>query len=453
MCIDENDPEECTCEVPGGYQNEENFVEYFPLDPYPRAKEFRQKFDPNHSVNDLTVAEKAHFDEIYGEVKINLFFGQTPTRHRNWYSPIYHNIRANALHNLRCNGKIKLFGFDPTAALCSLKVSPKEEILIPATGTFVVVLEDGIEVVIDIEKCNNTVEWSVYCKNSIEYSKWDKLFRAAIKKYNQYKNKVFTQDGEFINLPPSTFDDIFLDDEIRAAVQTNIIDYTDPQKIALKKKNNIPVKRGVIFAGQPGTGKSFLSRVLANTLNTTFMVVTNLHSIVQLEEIFKFASQFDRVVLLFEDIDIYIQHRELGSALLPTMLNALDGMEENHLIVLCTTNNVEALDKAIKNRPGRFDTTLVFNAPSKELKKVMLKGFCTEKNIDGVDFEKIVARAPEEYTGAHLKELYISACTLAIENGSMDGDKVILTTDLFMDALYKMKRMAASERKIGFIGE
>jgi ATP-dependent 26S proteasome regulatory subunit len=447
------------CEVAHGVvepddddDDDEDFVEYFKLSQHPRAKELQKDFDVSHRVNDLSVAEKIHFDDIYAETKFYIFFGQEPTNNRHWYSYLHHNIRANALYELNCNKKIKIEGFDVASALCSLKIGPKKEVLVPAIGSFVITLEDKTEIIIRVTRHPSSVEWAIFCKDSIDHSKWDKMFRGAIKEYNQYKNSVFDQEGNFIELPSVTFEDIFLDKSVREAVQTNIIDYINPLKIKMKKKNGIPTRRGIIFTGAPGVGKTFLSRVLANTLNTTFMIVTNLEGLKELKNIFKFMSQFERAILLFEDIDIYVKHRSIGSGLLPTMLNALDGVEvNNHLIVLCTTNDVETFDDALKNRPGRFDLILSFNAPSKELKTTMLQGFCKGKNVSEVDFEKVVERVPAQYTGAHLKELYISACVLAIERDIIDKeDNVILTTNLFIDALRRIEDGLENKCSIGF---
>lgn len=431
-----------------------DYVEYFKLDLHPKSKEIQKDFNVEHKVNDLSVAEKIHFEEVYAEIKFLIFFGQEPTNNRSWYSSLPHNIRIHALHVLQRDNKIKIAGFDGTAALSTLKIAPKVEILAPSSGSFVITLADGMEVVIRLVHVRDVVEWTIFCKDSVEYSKWDKMFRAAVKEHNQYTNTVFDQGGKFIDLPQVTFDDIFLDKTIRTSVQTNIIDYMDEKKIRLKKLNGIPTKRGIIFTGIPGTGKTFLSKVLAHTLNVTFMVVTNLSSLDELKGIFKFVEQFDRVILLFEDIDIYIQHRDLGSGLLPTMLNTLDGIESisNHLIVICTTNNIEAFDDALKNRPGRFDVVIPFDFPGKALKCKMLRGFCKEKNVVNVDFENIVDKVSSAYTGAHLKELYISACVLAIEEGSVDEETgtVILTSDIFTRALHRIKHGMLTARTIGF---
>ena len=452
-CIDDDENDESTVfgELADDEKDEE--VEYFKLLQHPEAREIQKDFNTNHRVSDLSVAEKTHFDEIYAEIKFYMFFNQEPSNNRNWYGYLQHNIRVNALYALSQAKKIEIAGFDTTSALCSLKIGPKKEVLVPATGSFVITLEDGMDVIIRLSRSPNSVEWATFCKDTVDYSKWDKMFRVAIGEYNQYKNSVFDQGGKFIDLPQVTFDDIFLDKVIRDVVQTNIIDYIDEKKVALKKQNGIPTRRGIIFEGKPGTGKTFLSRVLANTLNVTFMIVTNLSSLHELKSIFKFVEQFDRVILLFEDIDIYVKHRDLGSKLLPTMLNSLDGIETitNHLVVLCTTNNVEEFDDALKNRPGRFDLILSFDVPSKTLKRTMLKGFCKEKDTMDVDFEKIIAKVPVKYTGAHLRELYISACVLAIEEDSVDGEGiVILTTNIFERALNLIERGYATKRVIGF---
>jgi len=432
--------------------NEEH-IEYSKLKLHPRSKEIQKDFSADHKVKELSVAEKTHFDEIYSEIKFFIFFGQEPTNNRNWYSFLHHNIRVHALYALNRDKKIRIEGFDGTAALSVLKIGPKTEAMVLASGSFVITLNDSTEIIIRMTRGPDQIEWTIFCKDSMEYSKWDKMFRSAIRDYNQYKNNVFDQDGKFISLPKVTFDDIFLDDLIRNKIQTNIVDYMDKEKVFLKQRNAIPSKRGIIFSGEPGTGKTFLSRVLANTLNATFMVITNLESLQELKTIFKFVQQFNRVVLLFEDIDIYMKHRDMGSELLPTMLNSLDGVEAitNHLVVICTTNNVTSFDNALKNRPGRFDLIIPFEAPSKKLKHAMLKEFCKGKDITKVDFGKVVEKLPSEYTGAHLKELYISACVLAIEENSMDDKKiVILTTDIFDRALTRIQQGSESKRTVGF---
>jgi len=433
--------------------DEEDYVEYSKLPPHPRAKTYTVSFtDIGKKATDISIGEKLYYDEMCSDIKFVSFFGEEPTNNRHWYRPLTHSIRVYALYMLWQQKKIELHGFDGTAAMCQLKVGVNREVLVPAEGSFVVTLaESNVEIVIRLARGSTTIEWIIYSRNAVDYSQWDKLIRAAIKKYNPYINQVFDQEGKFLELPDVTFDDIFLDDSIRKTVQTNIVDYIDPRLANLKILNGLPSRRGVIFSGIPGTGKTFLSRVLANTLCTSFMVVTNLTCLSELSRIFQFASTFDRIILLFEDIDVYIKHRDFGSDFLSTMLNSLDGLEKiaNHMVVICTTNNVDVLDDALKNRPGRFDITVKFDTPNKLLQATMLRGFCKDKDITGVDFDQIVEKLPSRYTGAQLKELYISTCVLALEDNSVDSqDIIILTTDLFIRALDRLKN--SNGRVIGF---
>ncbi|MHA1833414.1 MAG: AAA family ATPase, partial [Candidatus Baldrarchaeia archaeon] len=425
--------------------------EYFALAQHPKAKEIYESFSSETKRVDATLGEIEHFRNIYPDIDMQLFFdGENPTSFDYYYYGMEHNIKSYALWKLAEENKIGLFAYDASAALSGLKITATSEVLTPATGKFVVTFDDK-SIILSLEINSHNVEWQFFSKNSEEFSAFVKMFREAVKRCNYYTGQVFDQNGTFLDLPSTTFDDIYLEDKIRKEVKSNIIDYLDDDALEVKRKNGIPTKRGVVFVGRPGTGKTFLSRVLANTLKTTFMVIKEVSNPAEIDRIFNQAKEFDRIVLLFEDIDIYIRDRSETSGSLPTMLNHLDGVEvNNHIVVICTTNDVDSLDKALKERPGRFDRILTFNPPDKKLKTVMLKGFCGDKDVSGVDFSKVVAQIPAPFTGAHLKEVYITACNQAIDAGSLtDESIVILTTDIFLTAIDTVNARV-SDARIGF---
>lgn len=438
----------------------DNPVHYFSLTQHTRAKEICDRFDPHIRYADATLAEQEHFSNIHPPIELYMFFGASPACHEESHSFIEHNIRSHALYQLAEEGKIELQSFDSTAALSPLKVAPSVEVLTPAIGLFTISFMpkntvEKIDVVIRLDKYDTTVDWVIYTFNSMHYSFFDIMFREAIKKYNYYIGQVFDQRGHILDLPDVSFDDIYLDDDIRAVVQSNIIDYIDPASVAIKLKNGLPIKRGVIFAGIPGTGKTFLSRVLAKELNTSFMVVTELNDYHELSGIFEFIKRFDQIVLLFEDLDIYMKDRTLeDSPMLSTLLNKVDGLEvQSHIILICTTNDIETMDKALNNRPGRFDRIITFNIPSNELKIRMLQGFCKGKDIEGIDFQKVVHTIPPTYTGAHLKEVYITACNEAVDAGEIGEDSIVqLTTDRFIHAVKAIQSRKEPSR-IGYSAE
>jgi AAA+ superfamily predicted ATPase len=425
-------------------------IEYKDVVQHPRAKEIRDKYDTKHIYSELSVEEKIFFDGNYENQAFAAFFGDNPVKNCCYYNYLQNNIHAYTIYNLMQKREIKLFSFDSSAALSALKVSPKNEVFVPMMGAFVIEYKN-ITLILEIAHLSYTVEWNWYAKSAKEFSVFDKFFTKSVKRYNQYKDQVFDNDGNFISLPNVSFKDIVLPEGIKKEVKQNIIDYIDPVKLEIKRKNGLPTKRGIIMVGEPGTGKTFLSRVLAKTLKTTFMVVTMVRGENDLQDIFEFAELFDRIIILFEDIDIYSGDRHQGD-IVSCLLNKLDGLEvNNHLVVLCTTNNLDALDDALKDRPGRFDRTLHFDPPNKELKIEMLKGYLVDKNFENVDFEKVVKDIPAEYTGAHLKELYITAATEAIESGSVDSKKIaVFTTEIFLDALKKLRGSRKEKTRIGF---
>jgi len=438
-------------------------VEYFNLEQHPVAKDIYDSFDPEKEYNNATLADIEHFDGIWPSIEFYLFFKQAPSNFEHYYSIINHNIRSYTLFLLATQKKIKLYSFDSSGALSSLKISATEEVLVPSVGKFVITIpnplysknskeDPEISLILHLVKQTTSVEWATYTKEPGHYAIFDKMFRKEIKNNNFYEGKVFDNYGEFLDLPDVTFDDIYLDEHLRSEIKHNVIDYIDEDSVDLKLKNNIPTKRGVIFAGAPGTGKTYLSRVLANTLDTTFMVVTEIDNIGIINHIFNFAKKFQRIIILFEDIDIYVKNRNFGSSLLPALLNSLDGMEvNNHVVVLCTTNDVDVMDKALKDRPGRFDRALTFESPSVSLKAIMLEGFCKGKDVSNIDFKKIAEATPDSFTGAHLKELYITACNEAIFEGELDKDTnlVQLSTSRFIHALNSIKQRKETSR-IGF---
>ena len=451
--MDSEGSSSCGVEVSSSEGDIQSDVDYYEIKQHPRVKKLREKYDINHKYDELSVIEKIYFDRNYNAIEFAAFLKVKPMRNYKVFSTITNNVRVYALYRLMKENKIKLYSFDNTATLTSLKISPVEEVIVPNSGTFVIEYKK-LNLILQLNVLNCGVEWDWYLKTAQDFSKFNKILKEAMKKYNQYNLQVFDNKGIFLKLPEATFEDIVLSEDIRVEVQANIVDYIDSQKVEIKRKNGLPAKRGVIMEGAPGTGKTFLSRVLANTLNITFIVVTDLKYSDEIDHIFEFTKFFERVIVLFEDIDVYIGHREhnKNNDIISALLNKLDGFEaNNHLITLCTTNDLNALDDALKDRPGRFDRILHFEAPDSKLKIEMLKNFCNGKDVNNIDFSKVIRETPEDCTGAYLKEVYITAVNEAIENDNIDDNSIVmLTTDIFLSALKKLSEAQKEVRSVGF---
>lgn len=121
----------------------------------------------------------------------------------------------------------------------------------------------------------------------------------------------------------------------------------------------LPWKRGYLFHGPAGTGKTSMVRAMADHfgLNLFFIPLGDMTSD---ENLFSLIADTEpRSILLLEDVDVFTaarQRDEVGGVVtLSGLLNALDGVATPHgLVTVMTTNELGKLDQAL-TRPGRID--------------------------------------------------------------------------------------------------
>lgn len=129
-------------------------------------------------------------------------------------------------------------------------------------------------------------------------------------------------------------------------------------------ERGVPYRRGYLFSGPPGTGKSSVVLALASHLGRAVYAL-NLASVSQDSALMEaFAEVPSNAILLVEDIDAMRIAKSrakeppkegAGLTTLSGLLNAIDGVAapEGRLLVM-TSNHPEHLDPALI-RPGRID--------------------------------------------------------------------------------------------------
>lgn len=163
----------------------------------------------------------------------------------------------------------------------------------------------------------------------------------------------------------------------------------DDMKYFLENKGwyrdrGIPYRRGYLFHGPPGTGKSTASAVLTYTLGLP-LYVFNLATVPddsRLEQAFNGIDTTKPAVLLIEDIDTIVPDREHDKSKktfsLGTLLNSMDGVAaKENLILILTTNHRDRLDEALL-RPGRIDRQIEFDYATDEQIITAIKLFFKE---------------------------------------------------------------------------
>jgi SpoVK/Ycf46/Vps4 family AAA+-type ATPase len=193
----------------------------------------------------------------------------------------------------------------------------------------------------------------------------------------------------------------------------------------------LPVKRGVLLAGAPGTGKTLLGKVLCCTQAATFLWVSpgEVDGPEELQRIFALARECQPTILFLEDLDLYASHRGgAQDALLGELLNQLDGFPANTgILTLATTNDPKAIEPALGERPSRFDTTIRFLPPGlPERERLLTRLLRDLPHPPGAVAE--TARVTEGYTGAHLQAVVHRAVQQALEGTPATARDVIPLT-------------------------
>jgi hypothetical protein len=137
------------------------------------------------------------------------------------------------------------------------------------------------------------------------------------------------------------------------------------------KKAKIPLKRGVLFEGPFGCGKSLVSKQVAkvaNENNWTFILVTAAGA---MKYALTFAKLYQPCVVFVEDIDRVTGNR---SEKTNDLINEIDGVvgKNDEIMVVMTTNHADKIDKAML-RPGRLDAVVSIRPPDAEAAMRLVK--------------------------------------------------------------------------------
>lgn len=165
------------------------------------------------------------------------------------------------------------------------------------------------------------------------------------------------------DLPPRALDTVILPDGHRELIVEDLTRFLNAEE--RYARIGAPWHRGYLFYGPPGTGKSSAARAIASHFGLDVYFASLADSTKDSQVIEQIGGLPPRAVLLLEDIDTLFaaQSRkdENGKSTAAALLNALDGVTTPHgMIVIMTTNHVEALDRALI-RPGRIDMRFKFS--------------------------------------------------------------------------------------------
>ena len=174
-------------------------------------------------------------------------------------------------------------------------------------------------------------------------------------------------------------------------------------------------KRGLIFYGPAGNGKTISIKALMHTLadrknSIPTLYVKSAPRTFDIRNVFALARQMSPCLLVLEDIDTIVTAMTRSY-----FFNEVDGLENNDgILMVATTNHIDQLDPGLSKRPSRFDRKYLFPLPSKA-ERVEYVQFWRQKLKTKPDVEfpeslvEPIAGITHDFSFAYIQEAFVSS--------------------------------------------
>jgi transitional endoplasmic reticulum ATPase len=244
-----------------------------------------------------------------------------------------------------------------------------------------------------------------------------------------------------------SWDDVVVAQSLKDELNTVIELLQDPKAA---KQFGISVPKGILFEGPPGTGKTTIAKVVANTAGLSFFALRQDEIVSKyvgesernLSKLFETAQKHAPAVIFIDEIDALGKKRgdqstTHGDTLLNHLLQLIDGVISSEgIYIIGATNRAELVDEALK-RAGRLNRVITIPLPDTEARHALFKRYMRDLSVaSDIDIDALV-EATDGNSSADIKEICNQAGLHALRRskGRKGKDPLIISSDDFELAL------------------
>ena len=158
----------------------------------------------------------------------------------------------------------------------------------------------------------------------------------------------------------------------------------------------IPIKRGMIICGPPGTGKSSIGRWLAHKIKGRFYSIggeagmNGRNLVEQFKNILDKAGDQSSAVIFLDDCDLIFQQAEVYRGFL-TILDGIENKKRKDICVILTCMNLKNIPASLI-RGGRLEMILITQLPTRDKIEIVLSQLLEKLQHILTNYDPLIAK-------------------------------------------------------------
>ena len=323
------------------------------------------------------------------------------------------------------------------------------------------------------EPLKEIVSKAIALKPSGRYRSLD-AFQEAISRYLGRGKEPESRDQVTYQTPPQPksnvkiervtgngFKDVAGMAQLKSKLSRNFVDIVRNPELAMQF--HITPPNGILLWGPPGTGKSFISRKLAEHTGLLYCLIkpSDLGNIYvhgsqsMIADLFTRSEQLAAknncgVLLVFDEFDSLVPRRGVNDNSnqaneVAEFLTRLNDCAERNVFVVATTNRIDAIEPAII-RKGRVDEVIYVGLPDAEARKELLEIELRKRPHEGIDIERVV-KLTDGYSSSDISFIVKESARCSFDE-SVKGESLVKINQTILEEIISGTRPSVTAEEL-----